>query len=326
MMSKVLTPEQIEQFITRGWTKIPEAFPRSQALQAQNFLWDKLSDATNFSSDPLQRGILKNDRSTWNLPMAFIAQNYNAAPFDGCATAKLDDACSDIVGDGRWINQHKIGWWGWWPINFAVGADQVWDVPADQWHIDAPDSGTHITAPDQGSLVLCLFSELEPRGGGTLIVEGSHQIVTRFLRDNPGLTQNQVNEALRSAHPYLRALTGQDDTAAPVIAGSRGADARLKRPQTFEKTARIRRFMDEIHKDELGTELRVVEVTGSPGDVILAHPFMLHSPSFNHAGVPRFMCNRKTPMIEPMQLDREDGNYSPLEDSIRHALRETANL
>ena len=90
MTPKILTPGQIEHFITRGWTKIPEAFPRLQAIQAQDFLWDKLCDAANFSRDPLQHGILKNDRSTWNLPMAFIAQNYNGAPFDGCATEKLD--------------------------------------------------------------------------------------------------------------------------------------------------------------------------------------------------------------------------------------------
>ena len=78
--------------------------------------------------------------------------------------------------------------------------------------------------------------------------------------------------------------------------------------------------MDQIFVDEHGTSLRVVEFTGEPGDVILTHPFMFHSPSFNHSGVPRFMCNRKTPLFEPMQLEREDAEYSPLEESIRRAL------
>lgn len=78
--------------------------------------------------------------------------------------------------------------------------------------------------------------------------------------------------------------------------------------------------MDETFTDEDGIELRVAEITGRAGDVILAHPFMLHSPSSNHAGVPRFMCNRKTPLFEPMQFERADHNYSPLEESIRGAL------
>ena len=325
MTPKVLSAEQIELFITRGWVKVPQAFPVAQAEKVQDFLWDKLSDPANVSSQQLHRGILKDDRSTWTLPMAFIATNYNGAPFDECATNKLADACSDIVGDGRWINQHEIGWWGWWPVNFAVGGDQVWDVPADEWHVDTPDSGTHINAPDQGALVLCLFSEVGPRGGGTLIVEGSHQVVTRFLRDNPGVTQNQVRQLCPEAHPYLSALMGRDGSVAPGTdtGNKRNANAAvLERPQTFEKTERIRRFMDETFVDGQGTALRVVEITGSPGDVILAHPFMLHSPSFNHSDVPRFMCNRKTPLFEPMQLARADGDYSPLEESIRRALRE----
>jgi len=328
MIPKILSPEQIEEFITRGWTKLPQGFPREQAVAVQDFLWDKLSDPANVSSSQLKGGILKNDRATWTLPMAFIGKNYNSSPFDECATQRLRDACSDIVGDGRWINQHQIGWWGHWPVNFAIGADQVWDVPADEWHIDTPDAGTHIDAPDQGAIVLCLFSHVGRRGGGTLLCEGSHQVAIRFMKDNPGLAQKEFNRQCAENHPYLRALTGRDGQSVP------GTDTGNKRhvnaaelPRVHEdamhpdaKTERIARFMDATETDEHGTQLRVIEITGEPGDCFLAHPFMFHSPSFNHSGVPRFMCNRKTPLFEPMQLEREDGDYSPLEESIRRAL------
>lgn len=316
-MTKILTPAQIEQFITRGWTKVPEAFPRDVAVSCQDFLWDKLAE----------QGVRRDDRSTWTRPLVFIPENYDTPPFDACASRKLDDAFTDIVGDGRWYAQGKIGWWGHWPINFAVGADQPWDVPADEWHIDTPDDGTYITAPNQGSLAICLFSSLAPRGGGTLVCEGSHQVALRFMRDHPNLTQAQFNRQCLESHPYLRALAGRDTAGAPLpgtdTGNRRGADAtRFERAPAdpAHRPGRVRKFMDETFVDDHGTPLRVVEITGEPGDVFLAHPFMFHSPSFNHSGNPRFMCNRKTPLFEPMQLTRPDGNYSVLEQSIRRAL------
>ena len=73
--------------------------------------------------------------------------------------------------------------------------------------------------------------------------------------------------------------------------------------------------------DDHGTHLQVVEVTAEPGDVILCHPFLYHAAAQNLTGTPRFMCNRTTPLREPMELNRADGHYSPVEESIRRALR-----
>jgi len=321
MQPKILTFTQIEQFMTRGWTKVEAAFPPAQATRVQDFLWVKLAE----------RGILRDDRATWTKPMQFIAENYNGSPFDECATQRLSDAITDLIGDGRWFAQHEIGWWGWWPINFAVGADQVWDVPADEWHFDTPDTGTRADSGEQGALVICLFSEVRPRGGGTLIIEGSHRIVARFFDQTPGLTQHEAIRGCLDSHPYLRALTGRDgsDESLPGTdtGNKRNANAaELERVQADSTTPRIERFMNEAWVDEDGTELRVVEITGSPGDVILAHPFMFHSPSFNHSDVPRFMCNRKTPLFESLQLERPDRQYSVLEESIRDALRAPARV
>lgn len=37
-----------------------------------------------------------------------------------------------------------------------------------------------------------------------------------------------------------------------------------------------------------GVKLRVVEMTGEPGDVILAHPMIVHAPAKNCSSMPRF--------------------------------------
>ncbi|SEO75352.1 hypothetical protein SAMN05518847_110136 [Paenibacillus sp. OV219] len=84
---------------------------------------------------------------------------------------------------------------------------------------------------------------------------------------------------------------------------------------------RMEKFMQSAFVDEHGTRLRVIETMSSPGDVILCHPFLYHTPSQNHSGVTRFMCNRTTPLKERMRFDREDGTaYSPLELSIKRAI------
>ncbi len=38
-----------------------------------------------------------------------------------------------------------------------------------------------------------------------------------------------------------------------------------------------------------GVELRVVEMTGEPGDVYLVHPLILHAPATNCLAVPRIV-------------------------------------
>lgn len=47
-----------------------------------------------------------------------------------------------------------------------------------------------------------------------------------------------------------------------------------------------------------------VEVTGEVGDFVILHPFMLHTPSQNVLGVPRFMTNPPIVLKEPMNLNR----------------------
>jgi hypothetical protein len=292
MTPKIFSSEQIEHFQERGYVSLKEAFSREQALKAQAFLWERLAE----------RGVQREDRATWTQPMAHIKESFSDKVFQACHTELLGDAVEDLVGVRRWRACDASSYWGWWPVNFALGADEPWTVPTRGWHWDGIQFRHTIDAPDQGLLMLCIFSEIAPRGGGTLVAEGSHQVVARFLQQHPdGIELNDAIKACNQAHPWLAELTSQIGTS--------------EDPQT-----RIASFMEQETVDEYGTRLRVVETTGSPGDVIFCHPFLYHAASQNHLGEPRFMCNRTTPLREPMQLEREDNNYSPVEASIRIAL------
>ena len=66
------------------------------------------------------------------------------------------------------------------------------------------------------------------------------------------------------------------------------------------------------------------EITGSAGDVVLAHPFLFHSRGLKHDGPPRIISNTEASLLQPMRLRRENQNdYSVLERSIVQALRES---
>ncbi|WP_308639833.1 phytanoyl-CoA dioxygenase family protein [Paenibacillus silvisoli] len=297
MSLRVLTTEQVEQFMVKGYVQIKGAFPRDLALEAQSFLWGKLEEIA---------GVKRDDPSTWVEPMVSIRENYRDASFDACNTARFADAIEDLTGAGRTVQRFVAGetdrlpGWGWWPVNFAAGKGEPWAVPTVGWHWDGIHFRHYVDAPDQGLLCLCLFSDIGPQGGGTLVVEGSHRPVARYLSRYPdGLELGEGIRGFFTEHPYFSELAGH--TGGPKTAEERNAA-----------------FMEQAFTDVDGTQLRVVETTGEAGDVILCHPFLIHSASPNHSGNVRFMCNRTSPLKEKPALNRTNHEHeSPLERSIR---------
>lgn len=286
---QVLTDAQVTQFEEEGFLKLEQAFPTEAALAAQDFLWKRLA----------MLGVSKDDPATWTEPMVHIKEAYDAPVFQACQTERLTGAIEDLVGKDRWKDKGKPTSWGWWPVNFAVGADKPWTVPTGGWHWDGIHFQHFVDTPDQGLLLLPMFSETGPRGGGTVIAPGSHRLVARFLAQHPeGIDLRAAIGECNQAFPWLAELTGNTQGVAD----------------------RNAYFMDTDHFDEIGKPLRVVEATASPGDVYLCHPFLYHSASQNHSGVPRFMCNRTTPLKDRLNVHLLTEDSSPVERSIFHAL------
>jgi hypothetical protein len=64
-----------------------------------------------------------------------------------------------------------------------------------------------------------------------------------------------------------------------------------------------------------------VETTGKLGDVVLLHPYILHTVSQNHRGTARFITNPPITLKEPMNFNRENASeYSLVELSILRGL------
>ncbi len=69
---------------------------------------------------------------------------------------------------------------GWWPITFPGFDDPPY---GDDWHIEGGWFRHHLWSPEQALLNLFCFSTVEPGGGGTLLVEGSHRLAIGLLAE-----------------------------------------------------------------------------------------------------------------------------------------------
>jgi len=179
--------------------------------------------------------------------------------FDAMASPTVRTVFDELLGD--WEEPDH---WGLPLVSFHTGEDR-WDVPYQHWHIDL---GARPLDPRLARLFVVLATS-RPGGGGTGYIAGSHRLIQAHIqaagRPEPSA---QVRKALAARSPWLAALT-----ARPT-----GED-------------RIQRFMEEGSELD-GVTLRVCEMLGDPGDVIVMHPLMMHSPMPNVLTTPRMMLTQ----------------------------------
>lgn len=268
-MTAVLSESDLAAFAARGYVVVHGAFSSESALAMQETMWDELREGF---------GIERNDRDTWHQPPRDLQRSKTDPAQNAITLGRLREACEALLGAGRW---KAPAHWGRILVTFPEESNEPWRVPTGPWHWD---STLHENVGSlERLLILTFFSNVEPRGGGTLIVEGSHRLLERFHGElSPSertLDHRKLRKRFLSSEPWLRALTGLED-------------APTDRNDFFMKTRR----------EVCGVEVRVVELTGRPGDAVICHPLLLHTSGPNRLDVPRFMRIKfpgKTDVHEP---------------------------
>jgi Phytanoyl-CoA dioxygenase (PhyH) len=250
----MLTATQREEFETHGTLRLTGAFGVRVAQQMTTRIWEVLERS---------HGVRRDDARSWDIPQPTGFQTLTrSGAFDAIASAAL---CEDI--DQLLDSWERPKHWGA-PLVTFPGAPATWDLPSTQWHLDFPARGS--LQPLPGIRVLAFIDRVEPRSGGTLVLSGSHRLVESLM--SAGLARSghssEVREALAERHEWL---------------------SRLWRTSAIED--RIARFMRDGAEIE-GQPLRVVELTGGPGDVVLLHPRLFHAPSRNVGAKPRLMLSQ----------------------------------
>jgi hypothetical protein len=235
----VLSASQIESFIERGLCVLPQAFDATLAAAARARIWERLRET---------RGIREDDRSTWP-EFAGLEERVRSPEVLACFTPRLIEAIEELVGPDRWLG---IRDWGLWPINFSLGAHEPWAPSTWGWHIDGNWFVHTLDCPKQGLLVIGLFSDVGPRGGGTLFAQGSHRRCARVLAQHPqGLTYLELfAEVLREpigdlveatgaagdvylVHPWLFHTRSQNHSGTPRFMSN--TEAPLAAPMCFAR-------------------------------------------------------------------------------------------
>jgi hypothetical protein len=162
-----------------------------------------------------------------------------------------NDAVNAAIGQVLGAGWYELDAWGAPLISFPVPGP--WQLPKKLWHSDHRAQGS----PERVEIlrIFGFVSEVAPQGGGTLVIEGSHELIRRRVAAAPGNdagSSAQVKKQLFREHPWF---------AAPDFAGT---------------------VID-------GVRVRVRELTGQPGDVVLMLPWTLHNISMNCSDRPRFM-------------------------------------
>jgi len=181
--TRSLTDAQVESFITNGFVRIDDAFPRSLADEGRALLW---RDA---GCDPAAPAL-------WTRPVIRLGL-YGQPPFATAAsTAVLHRAFDQLVGPGRWLPRVNLGTF---VIRFPAADD-----PGDAgWHIDASfgtdaphflDWRANVTSTGRALLMLFLFSDVGDDDAPTRIRAGSHRDIARTLAPagDAGLTLREV--------------------------------------------------------------------------------------------------------------------------------------
>ena len=244
------------EFEARGYVRIPEAFPPDAALRMQDAMWRELREDFN---------IVREDRSTWRQPERDLRRVRSASEQDAITTPRLTGRIEALVGAANWTKPRD---WGRVLVTFPEGEGRDWTLPTGPWHWDS-ELGRNLDGVRR-LVIFTFFSDVTSHGGGTVIVEGSHRLLARFYErlsnDERKLKHGKLRKRFLNWDPWLRSLAGLEDGPPD----------------------RVGYFMD-VPREVHGIPVRVVELTGRPGDAVLCHPLMIHCPAPNCSRTPRFM-------------------------------------
>ena len=252
-----LTAEQFDVFNRDGVLRLPGFIPGADALAMADRVWADLGQ---------RYAIDRQDTSTWTVIRPASFQKLER----GGAFKRLDRPAFRALFDeflGLW---DAPKWWGQALVTFPERARR-WDVPHQHWHLDLPPESARLARRRDSPLpclrVFVFLNDVQPTGGGTLYIEGSHKVAAdRAAEFPPGASSRSADlrERLKAEEPWLAALWS--------AAGEN----------------RIERFMGE-GAIVRGVDLKVKEMTGGPGDAIVMHPATFHTFAPNVLTEPRLM-------------------------------------
>ena len=234
---------------------IPGLIPSAVVDAMADRLWETLAR---------QHRIDRRRAQTWTVPRPTRLQELKrSGAFDVMDCEGLRALLDEVFAERGWVAPRH---WGQALVTFPAD-DAPWNVPSVAWHIDLTTNEVLPPWPPYVRIFV-LLAPLEPGGGGTLYLAGSHRLVMRLMAQASGPEKIRcaaLKTALTRRYPWIAALC------------SPGQEA-----------GRVERFMRNGGEAD-GVPLRVCETVGGAGDVFVMHPAMLHAASPSARPEPRLV-------------------------------------
>ncbi|KAJ7670352.1 hypothetical protein B0H17DRAFT_1183722 [Mycena rosella] len=268
-----LTAAQKSHFLTHGFVHLSACFSRDASAAFTANLWTRL-------------GMSPDDKSTWHNERTNMP-SHNAVRISEFAPKAWSAICELVGGEDRISEETKV-----WKDSFIVnlgkegqGAGPFREL--DGWHVDGDFFLHFLDSPEQALLVIPIFSDIAPGGGGTAICTDGIRVVARHLYDNPnGVT------------PWMHVRGTPEPT---------GPD-------------RLSFFSSIVQNRELASDASFHEMTGAVGDVYLLHPLMVHSASKNVTRIPRVITNPPVTLKAPFSFNSAGDGFSLVEQKTLREL------
>jgi hypothetical protein len=244
------------RFEASGVVRLEGAFGADQAAAMREAVWRHAEQDS---------GIRPGDPAGWAashvLNWQGVRRHRAFAPL--ADNQSVSDALDAIFGTGGWQRPRAGA-----QILFSLPEPGPWVLP-DGWHMDC--GFEQPTWPVRSVKLFAFFGEVGPRGGGTMVLPGTHRLVDRYREGLPAPTGAGKDnwQAFMRHDPWLaRLLDGAElpDHGHALV----GASAEID-----------------------GVPVQVVELTGSPGDVVVTHLHIFHARSPNTGTVPRLMLGKE---------------------------------
>ncbi|HEY7485194.1 MAG TPA: phytanoyl-CoA dioxygenase family protein [Streptosporangiaceae bacterium] len=172
MSYRVLSDEQAQQFLDKGYVLIHDCFSQEAAAAHTATIWTRL-------------GYDRDDPATWAEPSIHMP-NHQALDVREFAPKAWDAVCDLVGGEERIARPYT--WGDGFIVNLWQGAGRPWSPASAQstgWHKDGDFFRHFLDSPEQGLLTLVLWSDVRHQGGATFVAAGSVGPVARFLAAHP---------------------------------------------------------------------------------------------------------------------------------------------
>ncbi|CAE8728620.1 unnamed protein product [Polarella glacialis] len=272
-----------------GLVHVPGAFSAQDAGMLLDLLWAGYEQ---------RHGISRHESEGWSTKKGSgkrlygpLPQGMHTSPSFYALIGRLHDALDGLWGEGLWRRRGKGSTTVF--VN-CPNSTRSWSVPIG-WHTDIPVNPSDPCEEAQVLYAFAFLDVVEPGGGATMLLTGSSKRAQ--VERLKALAAEEVNFTAKGDSSWVHETRSKEFMQALAEESTWFKDLfgpnPLETPRDYRYLCskgisedRIRRFMLE-GTESAGIPMRVVELAGQPGDIVLWDPRCLHSSSENRSSRPR---------------------------------------